>query len=312
MKKIYALAAAAFMALAANAQNGAPLYITGQAGADDNSGFVNGNWNATTPDEFTFADGVYSIHVNNLSSFTISKACGSWDALQAEGMPLTCNYGDVPGVAVNLEEGKANILTPWLGDYDVVVAGDLSTITLTTNTPQPPMEVYLRGDMNGWGSPAEWLMTPSEGNKVFHFVCSGDLAIKAGESFKIADAGWAKYNYGATSAEAIELDLEYDSWFNSSDNFSLAEEWDGACWAIFTKDAEGNDFNQVFFSNDKEVEMPEYWSEVLAGSGVQTVAVDNNNATAKYYNLQGVEVANPESGLYIVVKGNETKKVLVK
>ena len=58
--------------------------------------------------------------------------------------------------------------------------------------------------------------------------------------------------------------------------------------------------------------MPEYWSEVLAGSGVQTVAVDNNNATAKYYNLQGVEVANPESGLYIVVKGNETKKVLVK
>ncbi|MDE6007252.1 MAG: hypothetical protein K2G67_06845 [Muribaculaceae bacterium] len=303
MKKFYAFAAAAFLALAANAQNGAPLYITGQAGPDDASGFVNGNWNATTPDEFTFANGEYTIHVNNLSSFTISKACGSWDELQAEGMPLTCEYGDEPGVAVALVDGKANILTPWQGDWDLVVKGDLSTITMTTTTPQPPVEVYLRGGMNGWGNPAEWMLTASNNNKLFHFVCSGDQVIAAGEEFKIADAGWAKFNYGG-NGEALLTDLETDIFYNG-DNLKLEEEWDGAVWVLITKEVQ-----QIFFSNDKTVEMPESWEELL-NSGVSNVTLDEN-APAVYYNLQGVRVNNVENGLYIVVKGGKTQKVLVK
>ncbi|MBQ1932486.1 MAG: hypothetical protein II360_03185 [Muribaculaceae bacterium] len=47
-------------------------------------------------------------------------------------------------------------------------------------------------------------------------------------------------------------------------------------------------------------------------SGVEGIKVDNSVA-AKYYNLQGMEVANPENGLYIVKRGNNvTKEMIVK
>lgn len=41
-------------------------------------------------------------------------------------------------------------------------------------------------------------------------------------------------------------------------------------------------------------------------TGVNTIAADT---VATYYNLQGVKVANPEKGMYIVVKGNKATKV---
>ncbi len=50
---------------------------------------------------------------------------------------------------------------------------------------------------------------------------------------------------------------------------------------------------------------------VSESTGVENVEVEAN-APAVYYNLQGVEVANPENGLYIVKQGNKVSKVLVK
>ena len=42
---------------------------------------------------------------------------------------------------------------------------------------------------------------------------------------------------------------------------------------------------------------------------MESIAADENEAPV-YYNLQGVRVANPESGLYIVVKGSKVSKVV--
>lgn len=47
-------------------------------------------------------------------------------------------------------------------------------------------------------------------------------------------------------------------------------------------------------------------------SGVEGVTVADENAPVEYYNLQGVKVANPESGLYIRRQGNTATKVLIK
>lgn len=44
-------------------------------------------------------------------------------------------------------------------------------------------------------------------------------------------------------------------------------------------------------------------------SGVANIELDETAAPV-YYNLQGVRVANPEKGLYIVVKGNKSSKVI--
>ena len=48
------------------------------------------------------------------------------------------------------------------------------------------------------------------------------------------------------------------------------------------------------------------------GTGVEGISSEDVDATPVYYNLQGVRVANPEQGLYIVVKGSKTSKVYVK
>ena len=48
-------------------------------------------------------------------------------------------------------------------------------------------------------------------------------------------------------------------------------------------------------------------------TGVEDVAVDNNDAPVEYYNLQGFRVMNPAKGqVYIVRQGNKVSKVLLK
>lgn len=50
------------------------------------------------------------------------------------------------------------------------------------------------------------------------------------------------------------------------------------------------------------------------GAGVADIAVDDSaDAPAEYFNLQGVKVANPDNGLYIIRRGNKvTKEYVVK
>lgn len=48
----------------------------------------------------------------------------------------------------------------------------------------------------------------------------------------------------------------------------------------------------------------------MDASGVNEVVADSD-ATPVYYNMQGVRVANPESGLFIEVKGNKATKVIL-
>ena len=48
---------------------------------------------------------------------------------------------------------------------------------------------------------------------------------------------------------------------------------------------------------------------LATSSEISTIESDEN-AEAVYYNLQGVRVANPSNGLYIVVKGNKSSKVI--
>ena len=51
--------------------------------------------------------------------------------------------------------------------------------------------------------------------------------------------------------------------------------------------------------------------EFLKGqvNGIAGVEADNNGEV-EYYNLQGVRVANPENGLFIMRHGSEVKKIV--
>lgn len=298
MKKFYAFAAAALCALAANAQ---ALYITG---AGD---FTNGTWNPAGADQFETVDGNFQIQINNLTQFKISTVLpgeeltgdDAWGPFNEAA--LTCNYGEEPGVAVALEQGDANIICPWKGDYTITVSGDLSTITLTTETPKPEGDapVYVRGDMNSWGTEEAWQMT-KEGN-VYKLTLAADQKIAVGESFKIADADWDKINVGG-DGETMMLDTDTEV-FNGGNpaNMTLEEEFTGTIY--MTLDYEGAAF--IYFATSEE-NLPEW----VVSSGVESVEV--SNAPAQYFTLQGVRVANPANGLYIVVKDGKSYKTVVK
>lgn len=53
----------------------------------------------------------------------------------------------------------------------------------------------------------------------------------------------------------------------------------------------------------------EMWDESKT-SAIDDVVVDDENAPVVYYNLQGVQVANPENGLYIKKQGKKVSKVV--
>lgn len=301
MKKFYAFAAAVVAALSMNAQDGAPLYVTGDC--------TTPAWDPATPAEFTYADGVYTIELANANAFKISTAMGTWDDFNAAALKAVVEK-DQLGTPVALEVGDANINTPWKGDYKVVVAGDLSTITLTTDTPEPtgPKEVYVRGGMNDWlndvdgeteeEKAARWnaWKFKSEDGVNYSLECSIEAAIDGVPvEFKIADADWAQINYSAGEEILLDEDGTYVSyWTNSNTNTTLAENFEGTI--SFTLPASEEGLEVKFASK---------------GAGIDSVVVEED-APVVYYNLQGVKVANPENGVYIMRQGDKATKVLVK
>lgn len=50
----------------------------------------------------------------------------------------------------------------------------------------------------------------------------------------------------------------------------------------------------------------------VRGSGIEEITVDDVDAQAEYYNLNGIRVANPGPGIYICRKGDKATKVLIK
>ena len=305
MKKFYAFAAAAMTALAVNAAE--PLYICG--------GGEGLEWNPATPAEVPFVDGKYVMEVTNLENFKLSTKTGEW--ADFNGACLTCDYGYEPGVEVKLEAGDGNIDTPWKGDYTITVAGDLSTIVLTTTTPKPDnfdpykIELSLRGDINGWAFGGEWMMTEVVKGNVFKFECGEGQSIKQKVAFKIADEGWKKYNIGSMTDAVTTLYLGDDNEVSNGAGgdpkaLEFSEDFTGVLYLVLNLD----DAAYIWASNDKDAE-PDWLQDLIDASGVTTIAA-SNNTVAKYYNLQGVQVANPENGLFIVVKGDKVSKVLVK
>jgi hypothetical protein len=279
MKKFYALAMAAAAALSMNAQT---LYVVGSG-----EGLA---WTPETPYEVALANGKYTFSINDLTQFKISNVSGDWDTFN--GGAYTCSYTEADlGNPVDLVQGDGNIGTPWKGDYTVVVAGDFSTITMTTTTEKPTgyTAVYLRGGMNEWGAPEEWQFTTEDGVN-YSFTCSGDTKIAAEVEFKIADADWDKINYGAGGYVDVNDSME---WNYNDNNSKLAEDFEGT-------------ISFVLGEEKAPIEVT-----ITAGNGVSSVSVDNN-AAAEYFNLQGVRVANPENGLYIVRRGANVTKVYVK
>ncbi|MDE6078109.1 MAG: hypothetical protein K2G29_10285, partial [Muribaculaceae bacterium] len=77
----------------------------------------------------------------------------------------------------------------------------------------------------------------------------------------------------------------------------------------YHKDINQNNYAHPVYDFKLEYYDPEYEGYEVAA--VEGVAVDEDAAPV-YYNLQGVRVANPSNGIFIVKKGNQTTKQVIK
>ncbi|MCH5223269.1 MAG: hypothetical protein J1E82_04445 [Muribaculaceae bacterium] len=88
--------------------------------------------------------------------------------------------------------------------------------------------------------------------------------------------------------------------------FTVGE--DGKLTIKMTKDCEADAQNRFTFKSFI-IKCVHLQSET---TGVEGVNVDNSNAPVEYYNLQGVRVATPDKGIYIMKQGNKTSKKVIR
>lgn len=127
-----------------------PLYIVGNSDAV-------GNWDPAKAVELTNNGNNYTITLDaNTTEFKIStgKAETSGDWTEFDAGNLTTNEAITNGGTINLiaQHSYNNFVLPWAGVWNITVAGDLSTLTATTSTPQPLPPLYIVGNSDAIGA----------------------------------------------------------------------------------------------------------------------------------------------------------------
>lgn len=289
LRKVLTVAVAAVVAIGASAQS---LYIFGS---------FNG-WDPANSIEMWQENGVYVMEDlefgagGNFALATIQSS--DWDAVNANRYGFEeDNAKAVEGQAMKIVKGAGAIQVPAAGIYNIYV--NLSAMTVTIKKAgdvviETPAQLYAVGNLSvGSWDPATAVELTKEGNLFYGevtFTGAGD-----GYSYFAVSGGkgdWASVNavrFAPTAGEvAFNLDEKVE--------FGRGE-------AAFKVVAEGTYFINVDFDS-----MTVWVSSEAAG--VETLEVEA--VAPVYYNLQGVEVANPQNGLYIVKQGNKVSKQIIK
>ena len=304
MKKTLLLAAVACAALSANAD----WYVIG-----DN---VNGNsWQLAAPDAKMEAkgDGIYEITIETLGTgFKFND--GTWNGNEQDGVvanigsngdPLTLGepyYFEANGSSGNI--GYAGEFTT-VKNAHIVLNITEGTVTVTGEA-SGQLAWYLVGGFNSWAMGDDNAKMEEVDGKLVKKGLVMEMKEATTEdptpnTFKIARTGYSvEYGYG--KAEDAELsDLEVLD----------ADHLRGTLWkggANQPYDLTGTYDVEATFSEDGTTALIVF---TAAGEGgVDGVDVDEN-APVYYYNMQGVRVDNPTSGVYVKVRGEKAEKVLV-
>lgn len=289
-----AVALAAVFGISAGASAQTSVYATGNfTGAP-------ATWDPENPAELTYADGVYTLDLTGAEQgqmFKLSTAKGDWETFNASCFGVAADgqlFTMTPNVAATWAVGNlGNNAIPATGDFKLVVDLEAKTMTLVgEGTVQDVFDIYLRGDVNSWGVDETYKFTytgvSSFGEQMYELILSEGLT----GQFKVADASWGEVNYGANATIAIDSTIEvfYNSGFNLN--------------AAITEGIKLTFYHTLDKSKSS-------WLKVDKFEGISDITIDDA-ATATYYNLQGVRVAEPANGLYIKVAGNTATKVYIK
>lgn len=233
-----------------------------------------------------------------IPGFKIVDVEAGWDSQlgTSEGVVM-----DTPVVLEGKIDGKDapnitfgdNILEVTNAKVTFVVS--TSTLTITGEVKKGFPELYATGSFCSWNDPGTGdavLMTVDEATGIY----TGKLNL--GESgkveFKLAGKGWS--NEICAPEDGVEVTADAAVAVTKGGK-NLTTTLTGEQTLVFNINTMKMTFGDPALTTQED--------------GINNVAVDNN-AEAVYYNLQGVRVANPQGGIFIVKRGNEVSKVLVK
>lgn len=318
MKKIYAFALAAMAVVSMNAQD--KIYLAGPADVTINGENFAAAWAPAQAMELTAVDGKFTFKAGNFGSFKISTtpvaadtpAGEEWNVFNAGAMSANFPKEFESGNTVDMFQGDANLMAPWVGDWDIVITtGETWTITMTTETPKPTgyTPVYLRGnDPIGWNAPfkAEYTFDTPDGEYYFLDI-TAENALAAGQNFKIADGSWGAINYGLPKVNDSGVEVfpgSEETFIYDAADVIMGDEYNNGTIVLYLPETA---------KGDAKVKFLEEIIEHTAVAGIEAIeAVDTVEGAAEYYNLQGVRVNEPAAGLYLVRKAGKVSKVVVK
>lgn len=252
---------------------------------------------------FKLGDITYFAVPMSLDGSARSAAVGVYD----EKAKLQATY--VPeGVATGMGQ-MGSVIAEVIDDYTANIYRFIPGViaakyTFSLPKPEPDVEpLYMVGQVNGnnWdiSNPVEipWNATSQ--------CYEANLTIDGAE-FKFSEVSgngdWNAFNAKAiciADDQLVEYGNKAELWKYSGTNCKFGSSIEaGKEYNIKISVIEGSNVKGGYIL-------------VSESTGVENVEVEAN-APAVYYNLQGVEVANPENGLYIVKQGNKVSKVLVK
>lgn len=190
-----------------------------------------------------------------------------------------------------VENGNSNFsLKNILKNATVILDTNAKTIQVNGTVAANEFDtVYLIGNFgDGWNETnTDMPLTLKEGTTDTY---AGTFELTAATSYFKFKAGSIIYGTGGADV-AVDIDTPYTA-AKGGNAFSLGEgKYDFEC----TVAADGETANFI----------------VKPAAGITDITVDNN-APVEYFNLQGVRVAEPTTGLYIRRQGGKATKVYVK
>lgn len=250
----------------------------------------------------------------------IEYATESADSWQLKIEDSSEHYADLKADETSLEV----LFSDYAEDVKYVdIQGKVSDATIVINAfyliKADDTKVAVASGSAFWGITVGAYATPcaftfTEGYGCAELLADGksiSLAVGTKEVYTIK----IELSEGSPTELLIEADDEKEGFAWSYPNCAVGEKevsivLDGTkiekdCAKVYVKAAAKSETPVKFASATLVVE------EAGSTVGIDNVAIDEN-APVEYYNLQGVKVANPANGIYVVRQGNKVSKVLVK
>ncbi len=227
------------------------------------------------------------------------------------GLPsamINRRYAVYPEYSMLIEAAEEVLAMPAVGTVEATATFNESTRKLTVNTTTSFAFDYTDGDKNfilSYGITEDNVGPYSQKNGY-----SGDSEAVLGDWQDRSASVSLVYNDVARQLETyFGITGSIPAEIKAGENYSYAYEFD-----VLTAVKDMKNSHIVVYLINTTTGVIENACTLTADidTGVEMISVSDNNAPVEYYNLQGIRVEYPSTGLYIRCQGTQTTKELIK